>query len=96
MTQRRRSDHDEGMDTRSTPEAESTTEQLIVAVSPRTAAEHAKHYLSHTTFGWDGYSFDDVCDYTAERIVDFLTGTLTYERDLLPLCDEWCEPHVKG
>lgn len=61
-------------------------------VTPQEAAGHARHYLSHVTDGWDGYSLDDASDYTAWRMIDFLTGAMTYESDVRPLCDEWCEP----
>lgn len=63
---------------------------FTVEVTPHTAKRYAMHYLSHTSNGYDGYSLDDVADTVSDLMVDFLSGGMTYDADLAPLCDEWC------
>jgi hypothetical protein len=57
---------------------------------PSQAAAHTLHYLSHISDGWAGYSLDDAAEAATNVMAEFLTGGLTVEADLLPLCDEWC------
>lgn len=59
-------------------------------MTPSQATAHALHYLRHTTDGWDGYSMDDAAEAAVSTMAEFLTGGLTVEADLAPMCDEWC------
>lgn len=59
-------------------------------MTPSQAKAHALHFLSHTSNGWDGYSLDDAADVATDVMGEFLTGGMTVEADLLPLCDEYC------
>lgn len=59
-------------------------------MTPQQARTHALHYGRHVSEGWDGYSMDDAFEYATGWMADFLTGGLTVEADLLPMCDEYC------
>lgn len=56
---------------------------------PETARSLALHYMSHTTDGWNGYSYDEVAEITTTVMVALLTGEMAMS-EVTDLCDEYC------
>ena len=54
--------------------------------------EEALHLsgLHHEHMDYDGWKARHAAEAAVHTFVDFLTGVATYERDIAPLCDEFC------